>query len=125
MLLLIGADGNNLDSAVAKRFGHAEYYIMFDTESRKIEAVQNIDGEEHDHKNLLGFLESGVKVFIVGNIGPHAFEVINKPHTQIYLARKSTVKQAVESFMQNKLKLLIEPTAKKSIGHNHHHHDKK
>ncbi|HMN48668.1 MAG TPA: NifB/NifX family molybdenum-iron cluster-binding protein [Ignavibacteriaceae bacterium] len=129
MLILIGSDGNKLESPIAKRFGHADYFILYNTEAKSFEAFENID-EGHNHENLQQFLDKGVEVFIVGNIGPHAFEVINTPKSKVYLARKMSVQEAVDKFLKGELKQLTEPTAKRSIGHGKdeehhgkHHHD--
>ncbi|MFH1195838.1 MAG: NifB/NifX family molybdenum-iron cluster-binding protein [bacterium] len=118
MILLIGADGNNMESIIAKRFGHAGFYLMYNTETKNFEAIEN-DDKEHNHGNLQRFIDNGVEVFIVGNIGPHAFDAINTPKSKIYLARKMLVREAIEKHLNGELKQLTEPTAKKSIGHEH------
>lgn len=116
MILLIGADGNNLESSIAKRFGHAGYYLMYNTETKNFEAFENRD-EGHNHNNLLDFLDKGVEAFIVGNVGPHAFEIIFTPKSKVYLARKMSIQEAIDKFVKGELKQLTEPTAKKSTGH--------
>ncbi len=116
MLILLGSDGNNLQSLVAKRFGHANYFILFDTETKDIETYTNTV-EEHTHENLQLFLNKGVEVFIVGNIGPHAFEIINTK-SKVYLARKMSIQKAIDKFSKGELKQINEPTAKRSIAHN-------
>jgi len=124
MLLLIGSDGNKLESPIAKRFGHAEYLIEYNTNTKSFETFTN-NKEEHNHDNLQKFLDNGVEVFIVGNIGPHAFEIINTPKSKVYLARKMSVQEAIDKFLNNELIQLTEATVKQSIGHgndeNHHH----
>jgi len=122
MLILIGADSDNLTSPVAKRFGHANYYIVYNTETKYFEAVENIKGRHH-HENLLEFLKKGVETFIAGNIGPHAFEIINTEKSKVYLARKMSVQEAIDKFLKGELLQLNEPTVKKSIGHGNKHHD--
>ena len=126
MLILIGSDGNSLESPIAKRFGHAEYLIEYNTNTKLFEAVVN-NKEGHNHDNLQAFLDNGVEVFIVGNIGPHAFELINTPKSKVYLARKMSVQDAIDKFLNNELKQLSESTVKQSIGHGpddeHHHGD--
>ena len=127
MLILVGADGKNSESPVAKRFGHAEYFIVYDTVQESFESYENND-EGHNHKNLEEFLDKGVEAFIVGNIGPHAFELINTPKSKIYLARQLTVKEAIDKFKKNELRLMEEPTVKHSIeqGNDEHyggHHE--
>lgn len=116
MKLLIGADGEHLQNMVSKRFGHAANFIEYDTDTKQFRADAN-NQEEHNHDNLYGYLEEGVEAFIVGNIGPHAFEIANSPTSKVYLARKMTVQQAIDSFLKGDLEQLTEPTAKRSIGH--------
>lgn len=121
MLILIGSDGNSLESQIAKRFGHANYFILFNTEKKSFEAFENID-EGHNHNNLRIFLDKGVEAFIVGNIGPHAFEIMNTPKSKIYLARKMLVREAIEKYLKGELRQLSEPTVKRSLEHGHHSH---
>jgi predicted Fe-Mo cluster-binding NifX family protein len=116
VLILIGAEGETIDSKIAKRFGHANYYLVYDTNSNSLEVFNN-DSEEHDHKNLEQFLIKGVEAFIVGNIGPHAFEIINTSKSSVYLVRNSSVKEAIDKLKFGELTRLTEPTVKKSIGH--------
>lgn len=132
MVLLLGSDGNKLESPIAKRFGHAEYLIQYNTITKSFETFTNTE-EEHNHDNLQEFLDNGVEVFIVGNIGPHAFEIINTPKSKVYLARKMSVQEAIDKFLNNELKQLSESTVKQSIGRgpddehhqgdHHHNHE--
>lgn len=116
MLILFGSDGNDLESMIAKRFGHANYFIFYDTKTNSFEAFENID-IENKHENLQEFVNKGVEAFIVGNIGPHAFEIVNTPISKVYLARKMTVREALDRYLKGELKLLTEPTVKHSINH--------
>jgi predicted Fe-Mo cluster-binding NifX family protein len=121
MLILIGSDKKSLESPIAKRFGHANYYILFNSESQSFRAFENND-EGHNHENLRNFLDKGVEVFIVGNIGPYAFEIINTKVSKVYLARKMLVRDAIEKYIKGELMQLSEPTVKKSMEHKHHSH---
>ena len=121
MLILIGSNGNNLESTIAKRFGHANYYTLFNSESQSYNAFEN-DDEGHNHENLRIFLDKGVEAFIVGNIGPYAFEIINTKVSKVYLARKMLVREAIEKFIKGELLQLSEPTVKRSIERGQHSH---
>jgi predicted Fe-Mo cluster-binding NifX family protein len=118
MKILIGSDERTMDSMVSKRFGHAPYFLVYDNIENKLNVFEN-NNEDDDHANLQKFITDGVAAFIVGNIGPHAFEKINSPKTKIFLARSISVKEALIKLEKNELTVLTEPTAKKSIGHNH------
>jgi predicted Fe-Mo cluster-binding NifX family protein len=121
VLILIGSDGNKLESRVAKRFGHANSYIIFNTETKSYDAFEN-NNEGHNHDNLQEYLDKGVKTFIVGNIGPHAFDILKTGNAKIYLARKMKTAEAIELFSKNSLKELLEPTMRKSIEQGNHGH---
>jgi predicted Fe-Mo cluster-binding NifX family protein len=117
MKIFIGCDSSDLTGKISKRFGHANYYLIYDTDSKKSEILVN---SEHDEKHefLLNAINDGVELFIVGNIGPHAFGIINTGNTKVYLARKMTATEALEKFEKNELELLSEPTVKKSMHKN-------
>jgi predicted Fe-Mo cluster-binding NifX family protein len=122
MLICIGSDENNLEGQVAKRFGHANYLILFNTETKNFESFIN-NNEGHNHDNLQEYLDKGVRVFIVGNIGPHAFEILKSGGSKVYLARKMNSVEALTAFNNDELKELLEPTVKKSMGNGKHEHE--
>lgn len=119
MLILIGSDGNNNRSRVSKRFGHSKYFIVYDTNNNSYEVYENTELGNHKHENLKLFIDKGIEAVIVGNIGPHAFDFLKSFNQKIYLARNTTIEDAIQKFINNELKELSEPTVKKSIGHNH------
>ena len=97
----------------------SNYYILFNSESQRFNAIENND-EGHSHNNLRGFVNNGVEVFIVGNIGPYAFEIINSHKSKVYLARKMLVKEAIEKYIKGELLQLKEPTVTRSVDHRQH-----
>lgn len=116
MKVVLAADGNSLESNIAKRFGHADYYLIVDTESLSFEAVEN-PGHSDNHAIIQKIAERGVDMFIVGNIGPHAFEIINSLGLKVGLLRKSTAREAIDKLLSNDLEMLNGPTLKRSISH--------
>ncbi|HET54770.1 MAG TPA: dinitrogenase iron-molybdenum cofactor biosynthesis protein [Ignavibacteria bacterium] len=116
MLIAIGSDGKNLENKVAKRFGHAAYYIIYNTDDKSFKAMKNND-VDHTHAELSELLEKGVEVFIVGNIGPHAFELLIDGGAELYLARKMTVQEAIDKYGSGELEKLTESTVKQSFNH--------
>lgn len=117
MKILLATDGKTLESKIAKRFGHANYYLIFDSESKKLDARTN-SGHDDNHSSLVDLANEGVTNFIVGNIGPNAFKVLHDKNTKVYLARKYRAKEALDKFLNNELEELTNPTLKRSIeGH--------
>ncbi|NOX17426.1 MAG: dinitrogenase iron-molybdenum cofactor biosynthesis protein [Chlorobi bacterium] len=119
MKILFAADGKTMDAPIAKRFGHAEYYLIFDDETNELTAREN-HGHDDNHSELIELVNEGVKTFIIGNVGPHAFKVLAGRNGKMFLARKLTVREALEKFKNDELEELTSPTLKRSIeGHNH------
>jgi predicted Fe-Mo cluster-binding NifX family protein len=117
MRILIGTNNESLTSKIAKRFGHAEYYLIYDNKNKDIEIISN---PEHDEKHqvLLDAINNNIKNFIVGNIGPHAFSILHQDGVNIFLARNITAEEALKKLEKNELELLLEPTVRKSM-HKH------
>ena len=117
MKILLATDGETLESKIAKRFGHANYYLIFENESNELDVRIN-SGHNDDHSSLVDLANEGVTDFIVGNIVPNAFKVLNDKNTKVYLARKFIAKEALDKFLNNELGELTTPTIKRSIeGH--------
>lgn len=118
MQILIGSDGNNLQSLVSKRFGLSNYFIVYDSDSLTFDVFEN-SNQKINHENIVKLINKGVQVFLVGNIGPHAFEMIKSYNKKIFLARNMKIDEAIQRYLKGELKELSEPTVKKSIRHNH------
>ena len=74
----------------------------------------------HDetHAIIPQLVGQGVELFITGNIGPHAFEIIKALKRQVALARGLSAGEALIRLQRGELEILSAPTLKRSI---HHH----
>jgi len=129
MKIMFATDENIMDSKIAKRFGHAAFYVIYNTEDSSIDARVN-KGHDDNHSSLVDLMNEGVTDFVIGNIGPQAFEVLKNGNAKIYLARKFNANEALEKVLDKTLNELEKPTLKRSIephdhdhehGHNHDH----
>ena len=121
MNVLIAADGTTLDSAVAKRFGHAPYYLYVDADTGQVQVIENTDHDDETHAIISQMAQQGADVFITGNIGPHAFELVKSLERQVALARNMSAAEALEKLQKDELEILQAPTVKQSF-HDHAHH---
>lgn len=121
MKVLIAANGPTLDSSVAKRFGHAPYYLYVDSETGQAQAINNTDHHDETHAIIPHMVGQGVEVFITGNIGPHAFELTRSLKRQVALARQMSANEALDKLQKGELEILSAPTLKHSV-HDHTHH---
>ncbi|MCD6366859.1 MAG: NifB/NifX family molybdenum-iron cluster-binding protein [Bacteroidales bacterium] len=114
MKVLLATEGNTLESKIAKRFGEAPYYLIYDTETNEVEPTVN-HGHDDNHSGLIKLVEEGVLHYIVGNTGPNAFNVLDERNSVLYLARGMVAKEALDAFLSQKLEQLTKATLKRPI----------
>jgi predicted Fe-Mo cluster-binding NifX family protein len=121
MKILIAANGPTLDSLVARRFGHAPYYLFVNSGHMEMQVIDNNEDDDETHAIIPQMAEQGVEVFITGNIGPHAFQLVRSLNRQVALARQISAGEALDKLQRGELELLSAPTVKHSV-YDHAHH---
>jgi predicted Fe-Mo cluster-binding NifX family protein len=114
MKILLATENDSLESKIAKRFGEAPYYLIYDSETKQTEARINL-GHDDNHSALIDLVNEGVLSYIVGNTGPNAFDVLNNMGAKLYLARGDIAQKALISFLNNALEPLTKATLKRPI----------
>ncbi|MEA3505485.1 MAG: NifB/NifX family molybdenum-iron cluster-binding protein [Bacteroidota bacterium] len=114
MKILLATDGENLESKIAKRFGEAPYYLIYNSDTKEIVARVN-PGHDDNHSGLIDLVDEGVLDYIIGNTGPNAFNVLNDRNAKLYLARGAVAKDALEAFLNNNMERLTKSTLKRPI----------
>lgn len=125
MKVVIAANGPTLDSLVAKRFGHAPYYLLVDSATLELQVIENREQDDETHAIIPQLAGQGAGVFITGNIGPHAFQLIQSFNHQVALARRMPAGEALDKLQRGELELLSAPTVKHSqhdLRGDHAHH---
>lgn len=117
MNIFIGADEAVLSGKIAKRFGQASFYLIYNTNNKNIKVIMN-DPDDAKHQLLEDMVNDGVETFIVGNIGPDAFNILQSRNAKVFLARKMTAQEAIDKLFKNELEQMREPTVKRSF-HQH------
>ncbi len=80
MKICITSSGADLSSALDSRFGRCPYFLMVDSESKKVEAVENTGVRARRGAGVTAaqiVADSGCDAVITGNIGPNAFTVLH------------------------------------------------
>ncbi|MBD3166589.1 hypothetical protein GF324_08320 [bacterium] len=117
MHYLVAADGPTLDAPISKRFGHASFHLLVNSETMKVVKMEGGEVESFPAHGIQRFCYT-IKVdgVIAGNIGPHAFEDIRREGWPMYIVRKSTVREAIEKVAAGDVVAATEPSMKRSIG---------
>lgn len=92
-------------SRVYGHFGSAPFFAICDTESGKVEFIDN-GNQHHEHGqcNPLGAIAGkAVSGILVGGIGARALERLNAGGIKVYRAPEGPLSQAIEMFKKREL----------------------
>ena len=109
MKIAISSIGKDINSNVDSVFGRCSYFIIAETEGKKIvkvEVIKNISAEKMGGAGISAaqaVVEKGVNVVITGNVGPRALDVLKQFDVKVYNGSGS-VKKALQNLINGKLK---------------------
>ncbi|MFO7752913.1 MAG: NifB/NifX family molybdenum-iron cluster-binding protein [Desulfobacteraceae bacterium] len=113
MKIAVTSKGKDLDSDLDPRFGRASYILVIDTDTFEYEVIDNSE-------NANAFKGAGIQaaasvsdkkaqVLLTGFCGPNAFKTLNAAGVRIADNAKGTVKEAVQDFLDGKIKYAASP----------------
>ncbi len=107
MKVLITAQGPDLKSPVDTRFGRAQYFIVYDTETGQITAHSNQENQNamqgagiQAGRRVSGL---GAKALITGHVGPNAYSTLQAGNITVYTIESGTVEEAINAFKNGTL----------------------
>lgn len=108
MKVIVTASGRTADSPVDPRFGRAPHFIVVDTASGVVEAVDNADGVSAGQgagvqaaQRVAGV---GAECLITGHCGPKAFRALDAAGIAVYTGATGSVAHALEMLAAGQLK---------------------
>lgn len=121
MKYLVAAENDSLDARISRRFGHAPFYLLIDSDSYEFETIKG--NAEHNHsKAFMPLLSREIHGVISGNIGPGVFDKLKTANQLVYPCIGLSVLEAVEKVKNGELQPLTSPTMKRSIQSNKRNH---
>ena len=114
MRIAITSNGQDLNASFSPVFGRAPYFIIVDTEN-----MNNIRAIVNDAMNVArgaGFraaqnvIDQNVEAVLTGNIGPNSFDILQRAGIKIYSVNASTVKDAIDMFLNGNYVEITAPT---------------
>ena len=106
MKILVTALGDKLSASIDERFGRAEYFVMYDTDTKEFEAIKNpfLNDQGGVGVSTAKFtVEKGVDAVISGSYGPNALEVLRASSVKLYKAQSGTVEKNIDKLLNGKL----------------------
>jgi predicted Fe-Mo cluster-binding NifX family protein len=119
MKVAVSSSGKELDSQIDPRFGRCAYFIICDTDDMNFEAFKNESamlGGGAGIQSAQFVASKGAGAVITGNCGPNAVRTLEAAGIRLFAGESGTVKQAVERFKNNELKVTQEANVPDHFG---------
>ncbi|MBL7068316.1 MAG: NifB/NifX family molybdenum-iron cluster-binding protein [Candidatus Omnitrophica bacterium] len=119
MKICVTSEGGNLDSKVDPRFGRCQYFIIVDTDTLALEAIENPNIESMGGAGIQSgqfVAEKKVKAVLTGNVGPNAFQTLQSAAVDVVTGISGTVKEAVGKYKKGELKPTQGPSVSSKFG---------
>jgi len=113
MKIAISSAGKTIDEDIDARFGRCPYFLIVETENKKIKSTKVIENNASHQSTGAGITAGEIignenpDAIITTNMGPKAMQIFNQLKINIYQAQ-GNIKSAIENFMQGKLKQISE-----------------
>jgi ArsR family transcriptional regulator len=90
---------DGIKSKVYGHFGSSPFFALYDTDSKKLEIIDNSQ-KEHEHGScnpVKAFEEKKIDAIFVSGIGRGAFEVLRCLGIKVYFAEERTIDELLSS----------------------------
>ncbi len=107
MKIVITCKGDTLEAPMDPRFGRAENFFVYDTDTKDFIVFSNEQNVQAAQGAGIqagqNVAQLGAQAVITGNVGPKAFRVLDQAGLKVYLGQFGTVKEAIAAFEAGKL----------------------
>ncbi|OPJ57673.1 NifB/NifX family molybdenum-iron cluster-binding protein [Clostridium oryzae] len=106
MKIAISAAGKDIESLLDTRFGRCEYFQIHDTVSGNINVIENRGKTSSGGAGIAAsnqLISENVDVVITGNLGPNAFELIEKAEIKAYKSESIAIKLVLDKYKNGEL----------------------
>ncbi len=113
MKVAITAQGTDLNAQVDPRFGRCQTFLIVNTETGAVEAVENPNVSTGSGAGIQAakvVIEKGASAVLTGNVGPNAFQTLSAAGIAIYAGVSGAVAQALEQLKEGTLATHSEPS---------------
>jgi predicted Fe-Mo cluster-binding NifX family protein len=108
MKIIVTARGDGLEAEVDERFGRAARFVLYDTETRSVQDIDNRQSLNASQGAGIQAAETvsrlGAECLLTGHCGPKAFRTLAAAGIRVYTGAAGTVAQTIDSYLQGRLK---------------------
>lgn len=113
MKVAISSTEKKLESVIDSRFGRCQYFVIYDTTTKKHDFVDNSQSLALAHgagiQTAQVLVDKNVDAVVTGYCGPKAFKVLEAASIKVYTLENETVEKAINAFLLNKLQEISAP----------------
>jgi predicted Fe-Mo cluster-binding NifX family protein len=112
MKVAVSATGKDLDSQLDPRFGRAEYFLVVDTVTMEVYAIENTASLAAGGAGIQAAQKvagEGVESVITGSVGPNAMDVLKAAEIPVFSAPPLPVKDILRQFENKALPEITAP----------------
>lgn len=109
MKIAITSLGLKLEDKVDPRFGRCHYFVLFDTDTNKSEAIENTGAQGMGGVGIQSgqiMADKDVKTVLTGSCGPNAFQTLQAAGIKVITGVNGTVQEAIDKFKSDELKAI-------------------
>ncbi len=114
MKIAITSMGAKLEDKVDPRFGRCHYFILFDTDTNKFEAMENTGAQGMGGVGIQSgqiMADKGVEIVLTGSCGPNAFQTLQAAGIKVVTGVSGTVQEAIDKYKSGELKAISQANA--------------
>ncbi|HAJ32883.1 MAG TPA: dinitrogenase iron-molybdenum cofactor biosynthesis protein [Candidatus Atribacteria bacterium] len=114
MKIAITSTGPKLEDKVDPRFGRCRYFILFDTDTNKFEALENTGAQGMGGVGIQSgqiMADKGVETVLTGSCGPNAFQTLQAAGIKVITGVSDSVQEAIDKFKSGELKAISQADA--------------
>lgn len=106
MKILISATGKTNEHSLDRRFGRCEFFQIHDITSGEVKILENKGYLASGGAGIAAsnqVIDEGVDAIITGNMGPNAFELIEKSGIKVYRCANIAISAVLEKYINGEL----------------------
>ena len=109
MKIAVPADEKNMDSNVCVSFGRTPYFLIYDTDTKEGNFLENAAAESAGGagiKAAQAVADNKADVLLTPRCGENAADVLKSADIRIYKTISASIKENIDAFLDGKLALL-------------------
>jgi len=111
MKIAVPVDERNIETKVCQSFGRTPYFLVYDTDNRESEFIENSGGASPGGAGIKAaqtLVDSNATILLTPRLGENAADVLKASEIKIYKTITDSAKDNIDAFLAGKLPFLNE-----------------